>query len=135
MTITGQLKYMLNDKWSVISRGNVYQYQTKTLTRAYHRPNYDATFTAVYNLKSKFIVRSEIYVFGEQWTLEKTGDVFKPKQISGWVDVNLECEYRYSRMLGFFVRFNNIASQRYYRWAQYPAQRFGFMAGLSFVPF
>ena len=58
-----------------------------------------------------------------------------PKQINGLVDVNLEAEYRYSKMLSFFVKANNIANQRYYRWERYPTQRFNFTIGLTFVPF
>ena len=61
--------------------------------------------------------------------------VLTPKQLNGLVDVNLEGEYRYSKMLSFFARVNNIANQRYYRWERYPTQRFNFMIGLTFVPF
>jgi outer membrane receptor protein involved in Fe transport len=61
--------------------------------------------------------------------------VLTPKQLNGLVDVNLEGEYRYSKMLSFFARVNNIANQRYYSWERYPTQRFNFMIGLTFVPF
>ena len=76
---------------------------------------------------------------GKQWALTQGYDnnalVLKPKQINGWADINIEAEYRYSKMLSFFARVNNIANQRYYRWERYPSQRFNFMIGLSFVPF
>jgi hypothetical protein len=135
LTVTGQLKYQLREKINVAARGNYYMYQTSSLVRAYHRPEYDFTFTTVYNIKSKFILRAELYVMGDQWTLTRADNLSKHKQIPGWADVNLEGEYRYSKMLGFFLRFNNISNQRYYRWERYPVQRLGFMAGLSFVPF
>ena len=51
------------------------------------------------------------------------------------LDINLGAEYRYSKMLSFFVNFNNIANTRYYRWEKYPSQRFNLMAGLTFIPF
>ena len=31
----------------------LYMYKTKNLTRAYHKPDFDLTFSAQYNLKSK----------------------------------------------------------------------------------
>ena len=60
---------------------------------------------------------------------------FQPKLLTGIVDANLGAEYRYSKMLSFFVNINNIANTRYYRWEKYPNQRFNLMAGLTFIPF
>jgi len=139
LNVTGQLKYQAKEKLTMIAKGNYFVYKTKTLTRAYHKPDLDITLSAIYNLKSKIIVRGDIYFMGNQWALtpkvkgEET--VFEPKLINGWADVNLQAEYRYSKMLSFFTRINNIASQRYYRWERYPSQKFNFMIGLSFVPF
>jgi outer membrane receptor protein involved in Fe transport len=67
----------------------------------------------------------------------KENDVYRsePKLLKSVGDFNLGAEYRYSKMLSFFVNFNNIANMRYYRWEKYPSQRFNFMAGLTFVPF
>jgi hypothetical protein len=136
--ISGSLKYQLREKMHFIAKGNYYIYKTKNLTRAYHKPDYDLTLSAIYNLKSKIIIRGDIFVIGKQWVQTQVVDVktsLKPKQINGLVDVNLEAEYRYSKMLSFFVKANNIANQRYYRWERYPTQRFNFTIGLTFVPF
>ena len=139
LNVTGQLRYQAKEKLTMMAKGNYFVYKTKTLTRAYHKPDLDITLSAIYNLKSKIIVRGDIYFMGNQWALtpkvkgEET--VFEPKLINGWADVNLQAEYRYSKMLSFFTRINNIASQRYYRWERYPSQKFNFMIGLSFVPF
>jgi hypothetical protein len=139
LTLSGQLKYHFKEKWNFIGKGNYYIYKTKTLTHAYHKPDFDLTASATYNLKSKIILRADLFFMGKQWALTQVEDgittSYKPIQIKGWADLNLEAEYRYSKMLSFFARFNNIAGQRYYRWERYPSQRFNFMVGLSFVPF
>jgi hypothetical protein len=139
VTLTGQLKYQLKEKFNIWLKGNYYLYNTKNYTRAYHRPDYDATLSAVYNLQSKFIVRADLFMMGKQWSSSPFVDgstiSLRPKQINGWADMNLEVEYRYSKMLSFFGRLNNITNQRYYRWESYPSQRFNFMLGLTFVPF
>lgn len=139
LTLSGQLKYQMKEKLNLIGKGNYYIYKTKNLTRAYHKPDFDLTFSAIYNLQSKIIIRGDLFFMGKQWALTQTEEngttSLTPKQINGWADINLEGEYRYSKMLSFFVRFNNIASQRYYRWERYPSQRFSFMLGLTFVPF
>jgi hypothetical protein len=139
LTLNGQLKYQLQEKINIIAKGNYYIYKTKNLVRAYHRPDFDLTLSGIYNLQSKFIVRADLFFIGKQWALTQTipGDKnsITPKQLKGYADINLEGEYRYSKMLSFFLRLNNIANQRYYRWERYPSQRFNFMLGLSFVPF
>jgi hypothetical protein len=139
LTLTGQLKYQFKEKLNIIAKGNYYIYKTKTLTRAYHKPDYDLTLSGIYNLQSKIIVRADFFFMGKQWAYsqfsENGSDVLKPKQINGWADINLEAEYRYTKMLSFFARAGNILSQRYYRWERYPSQKFNFMIGLTFVPF
>ncbi len=139
MNLSGQLKYQLKEKIHFIAKGNYYMYKTKSLTRAYHKPDYDITFSTIYNLRSKIILRADIYAIGKQWTQTQIITDGKaeltPKELNGLIDVNLEAEYRYTKMLSFFTRFNNIANQRYYRWERYPTQRFNFTVGLSFVPF
>jgi len=139
LTISGQLKYQTTEKLHIIGKGNYYVYNTKTLTRAYHKPDYDLTLSSIYNLKSKIILRADLFFFGKQWALSPSDNtsqsLLQPRIISDWADLNLEAEYRYSKMLSFFARVNNLANSRYYRWERYPSQRFNFMIGLTFVPF
>ena len=139
--VGAQLKYQFREKIHFITKANYYHYQTKNLTRAYHKPNYDVTLTGIYNLKSKIILKADVFVIGQQWAYSQVYNEkdklfeMKPVELKGLVDANLEAEYRYSKMLSFFARLNNVANQRYYRWERYPSQRFNFMLGLSFVPF
>ena len=141
LTVGGQLKYQYKEKIHFIVKGNYYNYKTKTLTRPYHRPDFDLTFSTIYNLKSKIILKADVFVLGNQWALTEVYDnaskayVTQPKLLKGVVDINLGAEYRYSKMLSFFVNFNNIGNFRYYRWEKYPSQRFLLMAGITFVPF
>ncbi|PBQ32229.1 hypothetical protein CNR22_10745 [Sphingobacteriaceae bacterium] len=136
LNLSGQLKYEFKEKLNIIGKGNYYIYKTKTLTRAYHKPDFDLTGSVIYNLKSKIILRADLFFMGKQWALTQLDDgALANKQLKGWADINLEAEYRYSKMLSFFARVNNLAGQRYYRWERYPSQRFNFMLGLTFVPF
>jgi hypothetical protein len=140
LTASGQLKYQLKEKLNFILKGNYYLYKTKNLTRAYQKPDFDLTFSGIYNLQSKIIVKADIFAVGQQWAQTQLTDnngikSLSPKQLKGYVDANLGAEYRYSKMLSFFVQLNNIANQRYYKWDRYPSQRFNFMFGVTFVPF
>ena len=139
LKVSGQVKYQYKEKIHFIAKGNYYLYTPKNLTQAYHKPNFDLTFSAIYNLRSKIVIKGDVFVIGDQWALTQVKDnntyVMQPKLLNSMVDVNLGVEYRYSKMLSIFIAFNNIANLRYYRWERYPTQRFNMMIGLTFVPF
>lgn len=137
--VSGQLKYQYKEKMHFIAKGNYYLYNTKTISKPYHKPDFDLTFSAIYNLRSKFILRGDLFFIGKQYALTQVENnmaySLEPKLLKGVADINLGAEYRYTKMLSFFVKFNNIANARYYRWERYPGQRFNLMIGLTFVPF
>jgi len=137
--LSGEVRHQATEKLIISGKGNYYYYKTSTLVHAYQKPDYDLTFSGIYNLQSKFIIRADFFIVGKQWAQSQSYDGrntnVTQKQLPGYADLNLEGEYRYSKMLSFFARFNNIANQRYYRWDRYPSQRFNFMIGVTFVPF
>lgn len=139
LNVSGQVKYQYKEKIHFIAKGNYYLYSPKNLTRAYHKPDYDITLSAIYNLKSKIILKADVFAIGNQWALTevKDGEIYKtePKLLNSLIDVNIGGEYRYSKMLSFFLKFNNIANMKYMRWEKYPTQQFNFMLGLTFIPF
>jgi hypothetical protein len=47
------------------------------------------------------------------------------------IDLNLGLEYRYNKRISAFVQLNNLASQRYMRWYNYPVQIFQVMGGVT----
>ncbi len=136
---SGQIKYQFKEKIHLLAKGNYNLYKPQNITQAYHKPSFDLTFSGIYNLKSKIILKADVYVIGDQFALTqvKKDSVYitEPKLLKSVGDISLGVEYRYSKMLSFFANFNNIANMRYYRWEKYPSQRFNFMVGLTFVPF
>ncbi len=53
------------------------------------------------------------------------------KELKGITDINIGAEYRYTKLLSGYLNFNNIGSFRYYRWNNYPLQRFNMMLGIT----
>ena len=81
------------------------------------------------------LVKNKIYkgsVTNGRQTTNSTGKKVVSKQLKGIFDANIGAEYRYTKRLGFFISFNNIANFRYYRWSNYPTKRFSLMGGLSY---
>jgi hypothetical protein len=145
INVNAQVKYQFREKLNISAKGNYYGYTITDTNGVYpwHKPNFDITLSANYNLASKLIFKADIFVIGQQWALQQktvsNGIVQtttqQAVQLKGITDINLGLEYRYTKMFSVFVNFNNIGSYRYYRWDQYPTQRFNVMFGLTFVPF
>jgi hypothetical protein len=140
LTVSGQLKYQYKEKINIIGKGNYYGYKTDSIAFPWHKPNFDISLSGIYNLKSKIIVKADLFYIGNQLAYQRTVSndgtyKYDKAELKGIADINLGAEYRYSKMLSFFVNFNNIGNFRYYRWDRYPTQKFNAMVGITFVPF
>ncbi len=91
-----------------------------------------------YNLRNKIIAGTEITALGRRKLMisqSPTGWMtLTPSIIEKPVHLNLgfSAEYRYTKILSFWFKINNISWDRYYEWAYYPSQMFNFMLGFSY---
>lgn len=107
-----------------------------------YRPNFDAHLNVGLNYHNKWYVTLQGLLLGRMYA----GNV-DPIAIDGaqptLIDtehplpmrtgLNLEAEYRYSKALSFFARFDNVLAQRYFYWNNYPSHRFQFLLGLTYT--
>lgn len=134
--VSGELGFMKGEKLHVALKGNYWFYKPRTFARAWHMPKIDLTLSATYNIQDKFLFKAEMYYLGEQYspfgydeTLRKP--VLQTTLIRNAFDLNLQAEYRFNKMLSFWVGFNNFAAFRYQRWFRYPMQGFNGMGGVT----
>ena len=73
--------------------------------------------------------RALVYAPGEGVTQENLQYV---KSLGFLADANLGVEYRYNPRISAFIQANNVASQRYNRWFDYPVQSFQVLGGVTF---
>lgn len=139
LNVRGEISYQNREKLRVSLRGDYYNYKTKTELRAWYVPQVQITASANYNLKDKIVVTADLFYVDGQYaktyetdSTAASGKKVVAKELKGVFDANLGVEYRYNKKLGLYVNFNNIGNVRYNRWMNYPTQRFGFMAGLSY---
>ena len=101
---------------------------------AWNKPSFDVSIQARYNMGDKIVVNLGLYTIGKRYyedfvvQLDDEGPTLPLA-----FDANLGVEYRYSKMLTFWARFNNIAAQRYYIYSQYPSYRFRGMLGFTYA--
>jgi outer membrane receptor protein involved in Fe transport len=136
LTVGGDIGFQAGEKLMLNASAFYNFYVMDKQLQPWHRPAITGKFTGKYNLKDKIIISADVYYLGPQFGRTYTQDTlgviaYDDVTIKHLIDLNLGVEYRYNQRFSAFVNFNNIASYRYYRWNQYPSQRFNFMVGLT----
>jgi len=131
-----EISYQKSEKLKLLLGANYYNYSDLSVEmKAWQKPNFDLTLSAIYNLKNKIIIKADIFAIGERYakTYNDSTNAVEASKINGIFDINLGIEYRYSKIWSCFVNFNNITGNRYYLWNNYPSYRFHFLAGLTYA--
>jgi hypothetical protein len=143
LNVHGELGGKINDKFTFNGAANLNRYSTSKFKSAWNKPGWDVQFGLKYNLRDKIIAGMEMTLQGKR-KLVVNGEslLLEPSQILQYspftyempvhFNINLSAEYRYSKILSFWTKLNNIANNRYYEWAYYPSHGFMFMLGFTY---
>ncbi len=131
LNLYGGFKIMPTESLDIILKGNYYHYQMVREDHPWYHPAFDATLQGRYNIGEKIYLDASAYLIGPRHYPAETpgGD---PGKLNTTLDLNLSAEYRYTNLLSFWVRVNNITARPYYLWHRYPSYRFRFMAGFTY---
>jgi hypothetical protein len=133
LTTGGEVSLRQSDNLSFILKGNYYQYNLDSLAAPWHKPGWDLNFTTRYAWGKKLVVKAEMFMYGKYSVPEPEPLIGTVKELDGLVDVNLGAEYRITSWMSAFAQVNNLLSDQYYIWQNYPMQRINFVAGLSWI--
>lgn len=138
LNIHGELSGIITNKLSFNTIANYYKYTLSVNEFAWNRPEWDGKLALNYNLRNKIIAGAEFTVLGKRKLMSSQSTTgwmtLSPVVIEKPVHINLgfSAEYRYTKILSFWIRVNNVSYNRYYEWAYYPSQMFNFMFGFSY---
>jgi hypothetical protein len=131
----GELGGSVSKKITYAAKVNFYKYTLSNYDHAWNLPQWDFDAAFRYDLRNKIIATAGLTITGKRYMAATTAADFKPDLVTPspvHVNLNLGAEYRYTKILSFWVKLNNISYNRYYEWVWYPSQRFLFMAGASY---
>lgn len=131
-TVYGEIMTRPIDQLSLTISGSYYKYTMASQDRPWHKPAWDLTVSARYNLRDKILVNADIIGSGKRYV--KSYDLFGANEssLNGIIDINFGMEYRYTKNLSAFLRFYNLTSSRYQKWNQYPGHGFTIMGGITY---
>ncbi len=152
LNLHAELTFRPSDSWKIFLKGNYYKYTLSTMSTAdgtsrnvrdddhpWNKPSFDASLQARYNMGNKILVSIGVYTVGKRyyedfnWDFVNDVPLDLEETLPLTVDANLGMEYRYSKLLSFWLRINNLAAQKYYHYHQYPSYRFRAMIGFTYA--
>jgi hypothetical protein len=131
VNLSAELNYDFNESIGIEAEFNYFQYQMEKEAHAWHKPDFNFILSAKYNLRNKILANFDVIGVGKRFA-KIPGIPDTIKELPGAVDFNFGLEYRYTKILSFWVKLNNIAGSNYNLWNFYPSQRFNFMLGITY---
>ena len=135
--VHGEISGKISDKLSFDGSANIYNYDFDN--KPWNKPAWDARFGLGYNLRDKILAGLDLTTLGKRTNVinadyhsKSSGYILQEIEMPVHFNINLKAEYRYSKILSFWVNINNISLKDYNEWAFYPSHRFLLMAGFTY---
>ena len=136
MKISGEVLHSVSDNFSLHLLGNYYSYDLKSLEEAWQMPNFDLTFSAIYQPVGPLKFTTDIYLIGKRKALiSEPPGLSLPSlvvEMDPIIDLNVGGEYQFSDKLNFFAKLNNFGFQKYEQWLGYTNKGLNWLAGISY---
>lgn len=130
LKVYGEVKYPVNRQLTLSVAGNWYGYDMSGEEYAWHKPDWDGSLKADYNLRNKITASAAFSLTGVRHALVKSPrDIVK---LPVHPNLNLGAEYRYTPDISFWLRCNNISYNRYFEWNYYPSRNFMILGGFTY---
>lgn len=127
----------INKEIALSAEAAYYDYKMESLEKPWHKPSWDGRLKLEYSLRDKIIAGASVYAVSERYarfgpSIYTSSTDYEVNELPLYASLNIELEYRYTKILSFWTKLNNIALNRYYEWNFYPSQGFIFMAGFTY---
>ncbi len=127
--LSGEFTGRISEKFSLFLKGAYNNYSMSVLQKPWHKPPFEGSLGVKYSLQDKIVFRGDFSYTGKRYATTPDMQVVR---LDGYPDLNLGFEYRYRKILSFFLDFSNIFSVRYEPWHQFPTQGFFIMGGFTY---
>ncbi len=128
MQIGGDVKVNIGQA-SVKLEAKYQEYNLTNEAEAWYKPKWSGQLSANYWLWDNLQLNVDLTAQSKVWA--KTG--LSKQELDAWYDVSLGGHYYFNKDLSAFLSFNNILSQNYELWYNYPVKGFRAMVGVSYA--
>jgi len=131
----GELSFAHSDKARVSVRGDYYGYATDNSREAWHRPKYRLGVTTAFNIYSKLLFNIDALAQGgaKANVYDAITDTSVTTTLPAAFDLNAKLSYLFSKQVSVFVKGNNLLSNEYPIYLNYPVRGLNVMGGITWV--
>lgn len=142
VNLHGEIAFQQLEKLRISAKADYNKYTMTHELHPWYSPKFSMTLSGNYNIKNKIIARADVFIMGKQFAPTynttsiggiSTSILNGGTLLKGIADINLGVEYLYTKRLSAFLNLNNIGAFRYYRWNNYPTQRFNLLGGVAYA--
>lgn len=129
MNFFASLGFSQTKAFKILVRGDLYAYSTDEIDEAWHRPTYKVTGEASLNISDKFLLGVNLITQGGMKAFDPVADA--QVNLDAALDLNARIEYLFSERFSLFGQFNNVTSNEYPLFLNYPVRGFQALGGLT----
>ncbi|MEQ8364371.1 MAG: hypothetical protein RH948_15965 [Cyclobacteriaceae bacterium] len=129
VNLFGEIGYNKNEVVRFNLRGDYYTYSTDTQAEAWHRPTYRLSTNASFNVYQKLLLN--IGLVGQGGMKAFNNETALVVDLDPGIDLNVKADYFLSKQVSIFLKFENILSNDYPVYLNYPVRGFQAMGGVS----
>ncbi len=127
-----ELGYHYAEKLKLVVSAEISNKKTDSLEEAWYNPSYIFNAEANYIIAERLILKGIVTSYGKQYAKVYQENNWTKQEIDPWLDLSLGAEFRYNKNLSVFAHFNNVLSDAYQQWYNYPVQKLNFIGGVTY---
>jgi hypothetical protein len=141
-TLTGfaELKADFSKNVSFGISGSYNNYSTTNQSEAWNLPALELASTFDFNINEKWYAGAKVFFVGERNDIQNTAftsfsapsTTSETVTLDSFFDLNAHIGYKYNDRLTAFIKGNNLASQNYQRWVNFPVQSINVIIGANY---
>lgn len=110
-------------------RGDYFSYSTDQLQEAFHRPKYRVRYNSTFSIYKKLFLNADFIAQGGSKAYDI--ETLKVVELKPALDLNFKVDYFVSKQFSAFLKFNNLLSNQYQVYLNYPVRGFQAMGGIG----
>ncbi len=133
----GELNFEINKKFKLGASAEYFKYNSEDEQEAWNLPELKASVLMDYQINKKWYVGAQLFYVGERKDINNQVISLPtvPESVvtlDSYFDANVNLGYRLSDQLSFFIKGNNLASENYERWINFPVQGIQVLGGVTY---
>lgn len=131
INLFAELGYNKNEVIRFNLRGDYYSYSTDKQAEAWHRPIYRLSTNSAFNVYQKLLLNVGLVAQGGMKAFNN--ETTQVVDLDPGIDLNVKADYFLSKQVSVFLKFENILSNDYPVYLNYPVRGFQAMGGVSWT--